>query len=84
MPTHVHGAITAREREILGMIAAGLATEEIADRLQLSRFTVKAHRANAYTRLGAKNAPHAIALAVTRGELDLAVVMAAALLAGAA
>lgn len=44
--------LTAREREIVGLAAAGVASKEIAERLFLSVRTVSNHLQNAYTKLG--------------------------------
>ena len=44
--------LTAREAEILGLVAAGLSDAQIAERLYLSRHTVHRHVANIRTRLG--------------------------------
>lgn len=40
--------LTARESEILQLVADGLADKEIADRLQIAQSTVKNHLANVY------------------------------------
>lgn len=44
--------LTAREREIAMLVAGGLATKEVAERLFLSARTVSNHLQNAYTKLG--------------------------------
>jgi ATP/maltotriose-dependent transcriptional regulator MalT len=44
--------LTARELEILRLIAAGLRNQEIARQLFISQATVKRHIANAYLKLG--------------------------------
>lgn len=40
----VFSVLSAREREVLQMLAEGLATKEIADRLNLSAKTIESHR----------------------------------------
>lgn len=46
------GQLSEREREVLGMIVAGLTNKEIARALTLSPRTVETHRANLFTKLG--------------------------------
>lgn len=46
------GGVTAREREIAGLIAEGKSNREIADRLVLSERTVAAHIASILSKLG--------------------------------
>lgn len=51
-----HGAsLTARELEIVALIADGERTAEIARRLGLSENTVKSHATRAYRKLGVRN-----------------------------
>ncbi len=44
--------LTAREREVLGLVALGLTNRQIAARLFLSRRTVEQHLSSIYNRLG--------------------------------
>ncbi|VTU45274.1 MULTISPECIES: response regulator transcription factor [unclassified Variovorax] len=46
------GQLSDREREVLGMIVAGLTNKEIARALGLSPRTVETHRANLFAKLG--------------------------------
>ncbi|MCX8050637.1 MAG: response regulator transcription factor [Chlorobi bacterium] len=48
--------LTKREEEILQLVAQGLTSNEIADRLFISPRTVETHRAHLMEKLGAKNA----------------------------
>jgi DNA-binding NarL/FixJ family response regulator len=48
-------ALTARQREILDLVAEGLSNAQIAERLFLSEYTVKQHLLAAYKLLGARN-----------------------------
>jgi DNA-binding CsgD family transcriptional regulator/tetratricopeptide (TPR) repeat protein len=60
--------LTAREVEVLRLIAAGLTNSEIAARLVVSVRTVGRHVTNIYTKIGARNRAEATAYAV-RGDL---------------
>lgn len=58
-----HDLLSAREKEILSQIAAGLETKEIADRLRISANTVGNHRNNVVHRLGARDTTALVQLA---------------------
>ncbi|MFN3758609.1 MAG: LuxR C-terminal-related transcriptional regulator [Algoriphagus aquaeductus] len=47
--------LTKREREILVLITRGYTSQEIADTLYLSLFTINTHRRNLLSKLGIKN-----------------------------
>ncbi len=49
------GPLTAREREVIQLIAEGLSTKEVADRLELSVKTAETHRANLMRKLGLRS-----------------------------
>jgi DNA-binding CsgD family transcriptional regulator len=55
--------ITPRELEILGLIAAGLSTREIAERVRVSENTVKTHTSRVFDKLGARRRTQAVQLA---------------------
>jgi two-component system, NarL family, response regulator YdfI len=59
--------LTAREREVLQMVAAGLGNKEIAARLGISEHTVKFHVASILGKLGAESRTEAVALGIRRG-----------------
>ena len=66
-----HGrlSLTEREREVMSMVASGLQSAEIADRLFLSPETVKSHVHNAMGKLGSHTRAHAVAIALVTGEI---------------
>ena len=65
-------ALTAREREILGLIASGLTSREIAERLFLSPRTVEWHRARIQTTLGVSGRAELTRIARQAGGLLVA------------
>ena len=50
-----HAQLSAREREVLGLIVEGLTNKEIGRALELSPRTVETHRANLFAKLGAES-----------------------------
>jgi two-component system, NarL family, nitrate/nitrite response regulator NarL len=62
--------LTAREREVLALIADGRRTAEIAGELHLSPTTVKTHLGNAYEKLGVSDRAAAVAAGMRRGLLE--------------
>ncbi len=63
--------ITAREREVLRLIADGRSNQEIAERLGLSRKTVDSHRANAMRKLDLHNVTEVVKYAIRTGMITL-------------
>jgi LuxR family maltose regulon positive regulatory protein len=63
--------LSKRELEVLQFIAQGLTNQEIATRLYLSLYTVKAHARNIYSKLGVKNRTQAVAKGKALGILSL-------------
>ncbi len=61
--------ITARELEILALIARGLSNREIATRLFVSENTVKTHCSRAFNKLGAARRTQAVQLGKEFGLL---------------
>jgi len=62
--------MTAREIEVLSLVARGLSNREIAERLVVSEHTVHRHLANIYARLGVSSRAAAVAVASERDLLD--------------
>ncbi|WP_321937412.1 response regulator transcription factor [Paraburkholderia sp. J8-2] len=50
-----YDSLTAREREVIGLVSEGLLNKQIADLLCLSEVTVKIHRAQAMHKLNARS-----------------------------
>ena len=61
--------VSARQCEVLSLMAAGLSGEEIAVRLGVSVNTVKTHARKLFKALGARNRAHVIRLGVDAGLL---------------
>jgi DNA-binding NarL/FixJ family response regulator len=54
-PRRKGGPLTAREQEILGLVARGDSSPAVARHLGLAENTVKTHLANIYRKTGAHN-----------------------------
>jgi PAS domain S-box-containing protein len=63
--------LTARELQVLGLLALGHTREEIAEQLGISPETVRNHLRGAREKLGARTRAQAIALALSRGLIKL-------------
>lgn len=63
-------SLTAREREILVLIADGASAPQIGRALHLSTGTVKSHLKNLYEKLGVSDRAAAVAEAMRRGILE--------------
>jgi len=59
--------LTAREKEILLLVAAGNSSKEIAKKLFLGVSTVETHRANLMTKVGARNVAQLVQYAFENG-----------------
>src|SRR5690606_33878281 len=60
-------ALTPREREMVAAVATGLSNQEIADRMFLSPFTVRAHVQRAMTKLEARDRAQLVVIAYRTG-----------------
>jgi PAS domain S-box-containing protein len=65
-----HGVLSAREIEILQLIADGLENEAIARELYISPETVKSHVRRILQKLGAHSRTYAVAVALRRAMVD--------------
>lgn len=61
--------LTARETEVLALVAEGLTNQQVSRRLFVSETTVKSHLAHISTKLGTDSRTAAVAAARTRGIL---------------
>jgi DNA-binding CsgD family transcriptional regulator len=61
--------LTKREREIMTLVASGLQSGDVAERVFLSPETVKSHVQNAMGKLGARTRAHAVAIALVTGQI---------------
>jgi DNA-binding NarL/FixJ family response regulator len=66
---HPTGQLTARERDVLRLVADGRPGKQIARALGISERTVKFHTTSLLRKLGADNRAQAVALAAQRGLL---------------
>ncbi|WP_097915949.1 MULTISPECIES: response regulator [unclassified Streptomyces] len=62
-------ALSAREREVLALVARGTTNREIAAELFISEATVKTHLTHVFAKLGAKDRAAAVAVGYDRGIL---------------
>jgi two-component system, NarL family, response regulator len=68
---HADDSLTEREIDVLRQVASGNANKIVADHLEISEETVKAHMRKILSKLGANDRTHAVAIAVKRGIIDL-------------
>jgi DNA-binding NarL/FixJ family response regulator len=61
------GALTAREREVLVLVAGGLSNDEIAARLDVSPLTVKTHVNRTMAKIGARDRAQLVVTAYESG-----------------
>jgi DNA-binding CsgD family transcriptional regulator len=63
--------LTAREAEVLELLAEGLSNRRVAERLGISEHTVKFHVASIYGKLGASSRAELIRRAARRGLITI-------------
>ncbi|MFE2958310.1 response regulator [Nocardia tengchongensis] len=59
--------LTAREREVVAMVAEGLSNEEIAEKMYVSPLTIRTHVQRAMSKLGVQNRAQLVVLAFQSG-----------------
>ena len=62
-----YALLTDREREVLQLLAEGKSNKEVASHLDVSPYTVEAHRANLMQKLGLRNVVDIVLYAVRKG-----------------
>jgi DNA-binding NarL/FixJ family response regulator len=67
VPEPATDGLTARETEVLRLIAQGLSNPEIAGRLFISEATVKTHINNTFAKIGARHRAEAVRYAYRKG-----------------
>ena len=60
-------SLTDREREVVGLVAAGLSNDEIARKLVVSPLTAKTHVSRAMTKLSARDRAQLVVFAYQAG-----------------
>lgn len=68
---HPASALTAREQQVMEMLARGLTNREIAEHLQISIKTVDTHRGHVLKKLGLRNNSELTRFAVKHGYASL-------------
>ena len=69
VPGDPYGTLSAREREVLHLVAEGLTSKEIARRLAISVKTAENHRGRLLNKLGLHNSAELVRYAARRGLL---------------
>ena len=64
-------ALSPRRHQVLRLVANGHTNAQIARELDIHPRTVDRHLADVYTRLGARDRAHAVAIALAIGELGV-------------
>ena len=64
-----HITLSAREMEIIDLVAAGLTNQDIAEKLTISKRTVDNHVSNMFTKTGSKNRVALLNWAMDHGKI---------------
>lgn len=70
-PKEFYDGLTAREVEVLKMLATGMGNKQIAYRLKISEKTVRNHVSNMYEKLGIYDRTQAVLYAVRKGLVEI-------------
>ena len=65
--------LTPREREVMGLVTAGLMNKQVAGHLSLSEVTVKIHRGNLMRKMEAQSLADLVRMAESLGVRDTSV-----------
>jgi FixJ family two-component response regulator len=65
--------LTEREREVMGLVTAGLMNKQMAARLGVQEITVKIHRGNLMRKMSAQSLPDLVRMAETLGVRETSV-----------
>lgn len=60
-----------QQKKVLLHLGSGLQAKEIAEKMNLSYWTVETYKREIFAKLGASNTPHAIVLAFLNGALKM-------------
>lgn len=63
--------LTARQLQVVNLMALGWSNKEIALHLETSEQTIKNHNTGIYNRLGVANRTQAVVLTAARGQINL-------------
>ena len=70
-PKEFYDGLTAREIEILKLLASGMANKQISYKLKISEKTVRNHVSNMYEKLGIYDRAQAVLYAVRKGLIEV-------------
>jgi FixJ family two-component response regulator len=65
-----YDALSPREREVMGLVTAGLMNKQVAGRLGLTEFTIKIHRGNLMRKMGAQSLADLVLMAESLGARE--------------